>query len=154
MSATCQEATSTAFRLSRRRLRSGGHILPPVSLVTVLKWAVWGADMLQGLRGRDQHQLSTAANWTELWVGSIGIAVAVGVAYFLAARLSLFLLTKPDGVAVFWPAAGVSSGVLIALGRDARWPVAVGTIVATLVANLTGDRNVWSAFAFALCNAG
>src|SRR5262245_38841476 len=132
MSAKCQEATSTAIRLSRRRLRSRVHILPPVSLVPVLNWAFWGAAMLQGLRGRDQHQRSTAANWTELWVGSIGIAVAVGVAYFLAARLSLFLLTKPDGVAVFWPAAGVSSGVLIAMGREVRWPVAVGTMAATI----------------------
>src|SRR6266850_1092402 len=34
----------------------------------------------------------------------------------LAARLSLSLLTKPDGVAVFWPASGVAAGALIALG--------------------------------------
>src|SRR6185503_16423682 len=88
------------------------------------------------------------------WINSVGLAVAVGFAYFLAARLSLFLLTKPDGVAVFWPAAGVSSGILIALGRDVRWPVAVGTMAATIVANLTGDRHIWSALAFALCNAG
>jgi PAS domain S-box-containing protein len=48
----------------------------------------------------------------------------------------------------------VSSGVLIALGRDARLPVAIGVIVATIVANVTGDRNLWSATAFAVCNAG
>src|SRR5215510_1953184 len=46
------------------------------------------------------------------------------------------------------------SGVLIALGRDARLPVAGGAMVATVVANLMGDRNVSSATAFALCNAG
>ena len=57
------------------------------------------------------------------WVGAIALAVAVGIAYFLAARLSLALLTKPDGVAVFWPAAGVASGILIVLGRGARWPL-------------------------------
>src|SRR5262249_19019195 len=62
--------------------------------------------------------------------------------------------TKPDGVAVFWPAAGVSSGVLIAFGRDARLPVASGVIVGTIIANLMGDRNVWNATASALCNAG
>ena len=56
---------------------------------------------------------------------------------------------KPDGVAVFWPAAGISSGVLIALGPKARWPVALGAIAATLVANLMGDRTVWAASAFA-----
>src|SRR5712671_2939984 len=109
--------------------------------------------MLYSLREQVQHQLFGAANPTQRLVGSIGLAVTVGIAYFLAARLSLFLLTT-DGVAVFWPAAGVSSGVLIALGRNARWSVAAGTMVATIVANLTGDRTVWSAIAFALCNAG
>jgi integral membrane sensor domain MASE1 len=84
---------------------------------------------------------------------SIGLAVALGVAYFLAARLSLGLLLEPDGVAVFWPAAGISSGVLIALGRRARWPVAVGVMAATIPANLMGDRNLPAASAFALCNA-
>ena len=110
--------------------------------------------MLQGLWGQFQHQFSTGAKPTQQWVTSITLAVAIAVAYFLAARLSLFLLTKPDGVAVFWPAAGVSSGVLIAMGRHVRWPVAVGTMVATIVANLTGDRGAWAAVAFALCNAG
>src|SRR5215469_16553451 len=87
------------------------------------------------------------------WVDSIGLTVAVALAYFLAARLSLFLMTS-DGVAVFWPAAGVSSGVLIALGRQVRWPVAAGVIAASVVANLTSDRTIWGSIAFALCNAG
>jgi PAS domain S-box-containing protein len=43
--------------------------------------------------------------------------------------------------------------VLIALGRSARAPVAVGAMVATLVANLMGDRTIWTATAFAVCNA-
>jgi integral membrane sensor domain MASE1 len=63
-------------------------------------------------------------------------------------------LAKPEGVAVFWPAAGVSAGVLIALGPRARWPVVFGTMAATIAANLLGDRNLWSALVFALCNAG
>jgi PAS domain S-box-containing protein len=87
------------------------------------------------------------------WVDSVGLTVAVALAYFLAARLSLFLMTS-DGVAVFWPAAGVSSGVLIALGRQVRWPVAAGVIAASVVANLTSDRTIWGSIAFALCNAG
>ena len=87
-------------------------------------------------------------------VGLIELTIAVGITYFLAARLSLALLTEPDGVAVFWPAAGVSSGIMIAFGRDARWPVAVGVIAATVTANLLGDRNIASAIMFALCNAG
>jgi integral membrane sensor domain MASE1 len=87
-------------------------------------------------------------------VRAFGLASGVGTAYFLAARLSLELLTKPDGVAVFWPAAGVAAGVLIGLGRSARLPVMAGVIGATLAANLLGDRNIWSATVFALCNAG
>ncbi len=82
------------------------------------------------------------------------MAVAVGIAYFLAARLSLSLLTEPDGVAVFWPASGVAAGVLIALGPRARWPVAIGAAAATIAANLLGDRTVASSAIFALCNAG
>src|SRR6516164_9318123 len=88
------------------------------------------------------------------WARSIGLAAAVGIVYFLAARLSLLLLTKPDGVAVFWPASGVASGVLIALGPRARLPVAAGAMAATIVANLMGDRTLFSAVVFGLCNAG
>ena len=100
-----------------------------------------------------QHEQSAAIDLTR-WGGAITLAVAVGIVYFLSARLSLALLTKPEGVAVFWPAAGVSAGVLIALGPRARWPVVVGTMAATVAANLFGDRNLWSAVLFALCNAG
>jgi PAS domain S-box-containing protein len=87
-------------------------------------------------------------------IGSSGLAVAIGIAYFLAAHLSLLLLTKPEGVAVFWPAAGIASGALIVFGRDARLPVAVATIVATIVANVLSDRTIWAASTKALCNAG
>ena len=108
--------------------------------------------MRQNLSRQVQHELSTGIDLTR-WVGSIGLAVAVGSVYFLAARLSLALLTKPEGVAVFWPAAGVSAGALIALGPRARWPVVLGTMAATIAANLSGDRDLWSAVLFGLCNA-
>src|SRR5262245_31640439 len=87
------------------------------------------------------------------WCGA-GLAIVVAVTYYLGARLSLSLLTKPDGVAVFWPAAGVAAGLLIALGPRTRWPVATGVMAATITANLLGDRNFGSAVVFALCNAG
>ena len=88
------------------------------------------------------------------WIYSLAITIALAIAYFLAARLSLLFLTEPDGVAVFWPAAGVSAGALISLGSRARLPVIAGTMAATVAANLLGDRNISSAVAFALCNAG
>jgi len=102
----------------------------------------------------DYSRQYTDAGSTRQWARSIGLAAAVGIVYFLAARLSLLLLTKPDGVAVFWPASGVASGVLIALGPRARLPVAVGAMAATIVANLMGDRTLFSAVVFGLCNAG
>lgn len=87
-------------------------------------------------------------------IDAIRLTIAVGVGYFFATHLSLAFLAEPDGVAVFWPAAGLSSGVLIALGRDARLPVVGGAMIATMVANLIGDRNVWGTTAFAFCNVG
>jgi hypothetical protein len=71
------------------------------------------------------------------WMSSLWLAVVVGCVYALSAKMSLALLT-PEGVAEFSPAAGVSAGTLIALGRNARWGVTAGTIVATIVANLMG----------------
>ncbi|HET9715684.1 MAG TPA: MASE1 domain-containing protein [Pseudolabrys sp.] len=102
---------------------------------------------------RVDHHQSTFPKAPYRWMNSVGIAVALAIAYFLAARLSLYLLTEPDGVAVFWPAAGVSAGVLIALGSRARLPVIAGTMAATIAANILGDRNIWGAIVFAACNA-
>jgi PAS domain S-box-containing protein len=87
-------------------------------------------------------------------VSSAAGAVAVAIAYFLAAKLSLALLEEADGVAVFWPAAGIASGILIGLGSAARWPVVAGVMAATIAANLLGDRNIWSSIFFAVANAG
>ncbi len=109
--------------------------------------------MLQNPRAKVQHEGPTGLDPAR-WMRAIALTVAIGIVYFIAARLSLALLTKPEGVAVFWPAAGVSAGVLIALGFQARWPVIFGTMAATILANLLGDRNVWGAVLFGLCNAG
>jgi signal transduction histidine kinase len=111
--------------------------------------------MLQDLQKRGDHHLAAFSEPTRRWVGSIGFAIALGIAYFLAARLSLALITKPDGVAVFWPAAGVAAGVLIAFGPSARFPVAAGAVGATIAAHLlAGDRLIWGTIIFAVCNAG
>src|SRR4051812_48973335 len=104
-----------------------------------------------GMRRREFITILGGAAVSNRWVNLVGLAVAIAIAYFLAARFSLFLLTKPDGVAVFWPAAGVSAGALLSLGSGTRVPVVVGTMVATIGANLLGDRNIWSAIIFALC---
>jgi integral membrane sensor domain MASE1 len=108
--------------------------------------------MLQDLARAGQLSLFGAP--LRRWAGSVVLAIAVGIAYFLASRLSLLLITKPDDVAVFWPAAGVAAGVLIALGPGTRLPVAVGTIVASIPANLLGVWSLRTSILFAVCNAG
>ena len=87
------------------------------------------------------------------WLGAIGLAVAIGIAYFLAARLGLALRAK-EGVAIFWPAAGIAVGALVALGPSVRLPVAAGVVVATAASNLMIARNPWLAVAFGFINAG
>ena len=79
---------------------------------------------------------------------------AVAIAYFLPAQLSFFLRTNPDDIAAFWLAAGVATGILVGLGPRARLPVAVGTVVASVLANLSGKWSLSTSLALALCNAG
>jgi signal transduction histidine kinase len=101
---------------------------------------------------RGQGQRSAANDLARRSLNSIGLAAAVGLAYFLAARLSVGLLLE-EGVAVFWPAAGVSSGVLIALGPRARRPVAVGVTAATVTIHQLIADPLWAGIALGLSNA-
>jgi hypothetical protein len=59
-----------------------------------------GAKQVRSSAGADCAALLQAAGGqtTRRWANSILLTLAVGIAYFLAARLSLALLTKPDGV--------------------------------------------------------
>ena len=107
--------------------------------------------MPEGSGGQPQRFAADAL--ARRWARSVGLAAAVGVAYFLAARLSVGLVLKPEGVAVFWPAAGISSGVLIALGPRSRWPVAAGVTVATIVIHQLIADPLWAGIALGLSNA-
>ena len=109
--------------------------------------------MLEGPLVHGQRQRSVAGDLTRRWAGSIGLAVAVGLAYFVAAWLSYGLSLKSEGLAVFWPASGVSSGFLIALGSRARWPVVSGVIVAVVADHLIMADPVRVGIAFALSDA-
>jgi signal transduction histidine kinase len=89
------------------------------------------------------------------WVGSVGLAAAVGVSYYLVAYLSLtgVFFYESEGVTVFWPAAGISSGLLIVFGSRARWPVVVGVFFGALLIPLTVlGRGIWLATIFAFCD--
>ena len=87
------------------------------------------------------------------WGHAIGLTVVTAVAYFLVARTGLTLL-KAEGVAVIWPALGLAVGSLIALGSDARAPVATGICVGIIAARLRAGGDLWLAIALGLCNTG
>ena len=110
--------------------------------------------MLQELQKQGGRRLLIFSESMRQWAGSIVLAIAVAITYFLASWLSFFLRTKPDDVAWFWPAAGVAAGALIALGPGTRLPVAVGTMVASIPGNLLAHWRFWTSIVFALCNAG
>ena len=105
-----------------------------------------------GLLAHGQRQQFAAGDLARQWVGGIGLAAAVGVGYFLAAVFSVRLILEPAGVAVFWPAAGLSSGLLIALGPRARWPMLAGVIGATVATHLIIDDPLLAGVALGLCN--
>jgi PAS domain S-box-containing protein len=88
------------------------------------------------------------------WATVLVFVVGLFCAYFLAARLGLTLLSKAEGVAVFWPASGIAAGALMVVGRRARVWAAVAILGATVAANLLSDRGLLAAVAFGLCNAG
>ena len=94
---------------------------------------------------------SAADERTLRWVADIGLAVAVGAAYLLVARNSVGLVLESTGVAVFWPAAGITSGSLIALGSRARWPLAAGVIGASIAVHYA--EPLWAGIGQGLSNA-
>ena len=99
-------------------------------------------------QGQHQRSASNSLAWRT------ALAALVGLGYFLAARLSIGLALEPAGVAVFWPAAGISSGTLIALGsRCARWPVAAGVTLGTIAIHELIADPLWAGTALGACNA-
>ena len=101
------------------------------------------------MAGEDQGPEFHCENLNQHWLWAV--AVVVGAAYFLAARLGLALRVQP-GVAVFWPAAGVAVGSLVLLGPRARSPIAVAVAAGTIVSNLMIARKPWLAVAFGVIN--
>jgi PAS domain S-box-containing protein len=111
--------------------------------------------------GREDGRETGQARWRVLWAArarrlgrGAGLAVVLACVYYLAARFGLALLSEAQGVPVFWPAAGVAAGALIALGPRARVPIAIGVLAATVVGNLLVGRPAWAALWLGLCNVG
>ena len=109
--------------------------------------------MLHKLAERDQGQFFGGEN-ARRRLGTIGLAVAIGIAYFLTARLGRALLTDSEHLAVSWLGSGLAAGILIGFGPGTRTAVVAGVIGASVANNLMVGTSIWSAVAFALCNAG
>ena len=72
----------------------------------------------------------------------VAIALAIGIAYYLAARLGV-ALTSHAGLAFSWPAAGIATGALILLGPAARLSVAIGVAFGSIASSLMLGRSAW-----------
>jgi hypothetical protein len=95
--------------------------------------------MVQIILMAERDQVRRQANSTLFgprWLAWVLPTAAVGLVYFLIAGLGLSLYGKTNWVSVFWPAYGISAGVVIALGPSARLQVAAGVIIAILAAHL------------------
>jgi integral membrane sensor domain MASE1/PAS domain-containing protein len=83
--------------------------------------------------GPDRSLLTPAAA-AGGWVPVFAAAGVVAIAYLLAARLGLALLSAHSDVAVFWPASGLAAGILITFGPRARPALIIGVLVGTVAA--------------------
>jgi hypothetical protein len=110
--------------------------------------------MVVELQGRPNHRRSWGRPvLAAMSPGAWASAAAAGALSFPAAWLAI-PLTTPEGVAQFWPAAGIAVGFLIISGRTARWPVAAAIAVASFLANALAGRSGFACSAFALGNTG
>src|SRR5262245_59052800 len=112
-----------------------------------------GALGLTGTAHRVDTYLVPATSLAYAWLATLGLALAIALGYFFAAQLGLTFLAKPSDIAVFWPASGISAGILIAAGRRAGIAVVVGVVAGTVVANLTSDRSLLTSVLKGFCNA-
>ncbi len=109
--------------------------------------------MLLQLTGRAVH--GSGLRHISRYMNPAGLkwAAGAGLLYFLAAWISLPFAT-PEGVAQFWPAAGVAVGALLAAGSSALLPVAIAVAAASFLANWLDGRSASACLAFALGNTG
>jgi hypothetical protein len=87
--------------------------------------------------GIDRYLLS-AATKADGWLVTLVAASAVGVVYFLAARLGLARVSASSEVAVFWPASGFAAGILILSGRRLLPAVVIGVVAGTVACKCSG----------------
>ena len=108
----------------------------------------------QALREKTRQAGFALENPARSWLGALALTVTIGIAYFMAARFGQALRTTPEGVAFFWPAAGIAVGVLVKLGSNARLPVAIAVAFGSIASSLFIGRHAGLSIIFGLVNAG
>lgn len=98
------------------------------------------------LSGERLRLLLAALRW-------LALTIVLAVGYFIAARLGFLVVAQPENVAVFWPAAGVAAGVMLAIGRSSQAPVATAIVAATLAASILHKAPLEVAVMFSIANA-
>jgi PAS domain S-box-containing protein len=99
----------------------------------------------------ESRGLSSGA-WRFYWRQDAALAVALGLVYYALARLGILFQAEPENIALFWPAAGISAGAMIAAGRRLRPYLACSEFVAVLVVNLRTGTDIGPAIMFAVLN--
>ena len=87
------------------------------------------------------------------WLSAVATSIAVGLAYFLTARIGV-VLGVSQGVPIFWPAAGIAVGAFITLGPNAYVPVTVAVVAANFASGILVGRSLSLTITFAFFNTG
>lgn len=85
--------------------------------------------------------------WLPLLWGTAA-AVLTPVAVYLGLRLQV------DGIALFWPAAGVAAGLMLVTTGASRWAVTAGILVALAIGNISQGRTLATSIVFMAGNLG
>ncbi|MDB5685752.1 MAG: diguanylate cyclase with sensor [Rhizorhabdus sp.] len=78
--------------------------------------------------------------------------LAVGIAYYAAAALSLALTRGLDGIATIWPASGIMLATLLFVQPARRARYIVVAAIASMAANLISGTALWSTIGFTIAN--
>lgn len=78
--------------------------------------------------------------------------LAIAVAYWAAAALSLILTERADGIATMWPSSGILFAGLAVLPRRAAWRVVPLCALASLIANLSAGNSAGLSLTYTAAN--
>lgn len=84
---------------------------------------------------------------------AVRLSIAI-FAYLATGVLALQIVAYPQGIAYFWPAAGIAAGVLIGARPAERVRFAAGIALAVIGANMLSGRGLAEALILAIANVG